>query len=486
MIIETPAFRTHLRDAIAATTTVAAPKPACLVGPDGWRYRRSDAPLVGIPGWGPRADGNWRWHHQQLALLDGFPQRAEEIITSWQPDDPVFSWGEHTTALRLKRLVRTFGRNFDDFSVEFRSFLVDLIAQHTRRLLDDVAVSHHNHALDQIYALTLAKRYLPFLDIPEDVLTTRLEVERRHLLSSEGVVTENSPGYQSWIPARVAECQRLLTAKTNTALLQQSEEFTAWITRPDGTWPEFGDTAPGKPVEPALAAPSGRRAFPHAGYAVHRDADSYFALKCGFRSHAHRHADDGTFLLHAFGEDWFIEAGMFGYAGGWERDYARSPQAHNISYRVGANVIRSTTSRRWQRHQSRWGLKETRAGLVCRSFMFDDAVYERTVEFLPGRILLRDSFDTPGTIRTRFHVPEDKIIRTSPGCVTINDLLVIHHDLPAPEMVGAHHTVSYMRYGPAKAIEFTWPAGRTRATFEIQLPRGQGPSATEGAGTLRE
>ncbi|MEG3157009.1 heparinase II/III family protein [Lysobacter zhanggongensis] len=342
------------------------------------------------------------------------------------------------------------------------------------RLLGDVAVSHHNHALDQIYALTLAKRYLPFLDIPEDVLAVRLEVERCHLLSREGVVTENSPGYQSWIPARIAECQRLLTGATDTALPAQSDEFTAWITRPDGTWPEFGDTAPGKPVEPLHAAPTGRRVFTHAGYAVQRDADSHFAIKCGFLSHAHRHADDGTFLLHAGGEDWFIEAGMFGYARGWEREHARSPQGHNISYRAGANVIRSTTSRRWQRRHTRWGMTETDAGVACRSFMFDDAVYERRVAFLPGRIVLYDAFDAPGTIRTRFHVPADRHVHVEPGTVTLTSAatgnrLVLRHDLPPPEVVAAHHTVAYLQYGPCQAVEFAWPATRTSASFALDL-----------------
>ena len=478
-------FLASLRAAVKSTSAERAVL-ACRAEKGGWRYRQTDPlrPLFEMPSWGVQEDANWRWHHQSLALLSlytdlhvrgaahGSLDFACAVVRTWreESDDPAFSWGEHSTPLRLERLVRAFGLLFDDLSDATRSEWVELIGLHAKRLRGDVAVSHHNHALDQIYALLLAKRYLPFLDIPEDELAARLTVERDHLLSREGVVTENSPGYQSWIPARVAECQRLLTGHSDDRLLADAAAFTAWIARPDGTWPELGDTAPGKPVEAVPPAPAGCRVFPDAGYAVNRGPDHHFVLKCGFRAHAHRHADDGTFLLHAMGEDWFIEAGMFGYAKGWERDYARSPAAHNISYRPDANVIRSTTSRRWQRHHTRWGLRESEQGIVCRSFMFDDAIYDRRVEFSPGRIVLHDSFDNPGSIKTRFHVPDGRVVRIAPGRVTIDDRLELLHDLPEPVIAEAYRTVAYMRYGPAQAIEFTWPADRTRATFEIVLP----------------
>lgn len=65
---------------------------------------------------------------------------------------------------------------------------------------------------------------------------------------------------------------------------------------------------------------------------------------------------------------------------------ARSPEAHNLSIRVGANIIRSTTSRRWQRHRTRWGMDASEDGAMCRSFMFDDATYTRRFRFRHGAI----------------------------------------------------------------------------------------------------
>jgi Heparinase II/III-like protein. len=391
------------------------------------------------------------------------------VIDAWRDHDPVFSWGDHTTPLRLKRLVRVFAGLFDQVDSQVRERLARMIAEHSDRLLHDAALvrSHHNHALDQVYSLALAKRHMPFLPIPEAELVRRLAIERKHLLSSESVVVENSPGYQSWIPARIAECQRLLHGEPDATMLAQAQAFIDWIARPDGTYPDIGDTAPGKPAS-ITSRPLGTCAFPHAGYVVHRSKEVHCVVKCGFLSHAHRHADDGALQLHAFGQDWIVEAGMFGYAPGWEREFARSPEAHSLSYRVGANVIRSTTSRRYQRHRSRWGMTATGNEATCRSFMFDDAVYTRRLRF--GDVIeIEDSFDVPGTIRTRFHVPSDKTIAIEDGRVTIGGRVAIEHALPAPSILAGHRTDGYLSYAPAQVIEFDWPEGVIDCRFTVRF-----------------
>lgn len=473
-ILASPRYKQQLANAVADTAPETPLRLWCTVSADGWRYREHDVPrpLGTIPDWSPAEDGNWRWHHQQLALLDAYPSDVPMLIAlidSWSDDDPGFSWGDHTTALRLIRLVNVFGSVFDLVAADVRERLAGMIATHADRLLHDPAIvrSQHNHALDQIYALVLAKRHLPFLPIPDAELVRRFSIERKHLLSSESVVVENSPGYQSWIPARIAECQRLLHGEPDTAMLAQAQAFIDWIARPDGTYPDIGDTAPGKPAC-ITSRPLGTCAFPHAGYVVHRSKEMHCVVKCGFLSHAHRHADDGALQLHAFGQDWIIEAGMFGYATGWERDFARSPEAHSLSYRVGANVIRSTTSRRYQRHRSRWGMTATGNEATCRSFMFDDAVYTRRLRF--GDVIeIEDSFDVPGTIRTRFHVPSDKTIAIEDGRVTIGGRVAIEHGLPAPRILPGHRTDAYLSYGPAQVIEFDWPEGVIDCRFTVRF-----------------
>jgi hypothetical protein len=487
--LEAPAFRASLARAVGETSA-ERPVLACRAEAGGWRYRPGDPlrPLYSIPDWGVQEDANWRWHHQSLALvsmythlhMNGSDPRAlsalQAVISSWwrNADDPAFSWGEHTSALRLERLLRAFGALFDDLPQEFRTWLVSIISAHVDRLLGDVACRQHNHALDQIYALLLAKRYLPFLNVPEEELARRLADERAYLLSAENVVTENSPGYQSWIPARIAECQQQLGMMPDARLLADSNDFTCWIARPDGKWPEFGDTMPKMAILPKPAAPVGFRAFPHAGYAVWRNARTWFALKCGFLSHAHRHHDDGSFLLSVDGEDVFVEAGMFGYANGWEREFARSPLAHNISYRPEADPVRSTTSRRWQRHHHRWGIVDADGDercwhVNCRSYMFGDSVYTRHVTGAGGVISVQDSFDTPGAIRTRFHVPAGRRIHVAPGRVNIDDRLELRHDLPDPTLIAGHHTIGYLSYGPLQVVEFSWQPDRVAARFEIVL-----------------
>ncbi|GAB3734877.1 hypothetical protein GCM10028862_18230 [Luteimonas pelagia] len=483
MDIDSPQFRAHLHSVVAETSPEAKPEFNRL-SEDGWRYRQEDdpRPLYEVPDWGAQEDGNWRWHHQSLALTGVYIRLHQErgdaraipfletLIDDWAENsdaDPVYGWRDHTAALRLKRLVRLFGVAFELFSPAFRDRLLRLVDVHAQRLRGDLARSHHNHALDQIFALALAKRYFPFLDIPETELEERLAVERNHLLSAEGVVTENSPGYQSWIPARIVECERLLSGRIDEALLQQDREFTAWVARPDGTWPELGDTLPGKRIEPVPAARRGLRVFPHAGYAAYRSARTWLVAKCGFLANAHRHADDGTFLLAIDGEDVFIEAGMFGYARGWERDYARSADAHNLSVRTGSNVIRSTTSRRWRRHAPRWGMTPTADGVSCRSFMFDDATYVRDFSFSGDRVRITDRFDAPGDVVTRFHVPPGLDVEPGDGCVRIGPAL-LRHGLPDVRVVAGHRTTAYLRYGPARVVELPWPAERTASEFTIE------------------
>jgi hypothetical protein len=438
-------------------------------------------------------DSNWSWYHHSLAIIDCYMTRhsgeavdardvrdIQAVIRDWMrdnnradPANPQFSWGDHTTALRLRALVYLYAelRHEGVLSRQFGVELADAVRVHTERLLRDPRIIRvrHNHALDQVFALALSHQFFPFLDYPGfaigEEVQRRFEIERDYLIAADGVETENSPAYHMWVTARIATMERDLDLVRKGAQAQTSKrnngslDFATWIQKPDGYLPQIGDTAPGKKPQirlpgqrdlPAFAnylyvqtagrqgvVPSGKfRIFPDSGYFIYRDDwlppladDTHMVLKCGFRANGHRHSDDGTITLSARGEQWLVDTGMYGYQAGPQRHYALGASAHNLSY-VSGETVRSTKSRRYQRYSSQWGLSgfvhrqdEQWAGVTCTSFMYADAVYKRVVTVGNGRIRLEDSLafnDKPRPIATRFNIPHDKDVSlVSPGLATI-------------------------------------------------------------------
>lgn len=52
-------------------------------------------------------------------------------------------------------------------------------------------------------------------------------------------------------------------------------------------------------------------------------------VKAGFDNRTHKHADDGSFMLYARGQDMFVDCGMYGYVKDAYQNYVRSANAHN-------------------------------------------------------------------------------------------------------------------------------------------------------------
>ena len=470
--------------------------PKCEVGPDGWRYRSQDRfrPFRTDMDWSPQAgvDSNWSWYHHSLAIIGcymtrhaGAPdvhdiQDVQKVIQDWMrdnnrpdPANPHFSWGDHTTALRLRAVVYLYAelRHERMLGKEFQHELVNVVRVHTERLLRDPKVIRvrHNHALDQVFALALSHRFFPFLDYPGfdmgEEVQRRFEIERDYLVAADGVETENSPAYHMWVPVRIATMERdldLIRKGTERQIRNRNNgslDFATWIQKPDGDLPQIGDTAPGKKANirlpgqqklPAFAnylyvqsagkrgvAPRASfRIFPDSGYFIYRDDwlppladDTHMVLKCGFRANGHRHSDDGTITLSARGQEWIVDTGMYGYQDSPQRNHALGPSAHNVSY-ISGETVRSTQSRRYQRNSTRWGLSDIvlqqgarRGEVTCTSFMYADAIYKRVVAVGEGKIRMVDSYSFEGSSRpitTRFNIPYDKEVSLHvPGSATL-------------------------------------------------------------------
>jgi hypothetical protein len=168
--------------------------------------------------------------------------------------------------------------------------------------------------------------------------------------------------------------------------------------------------------------------FPRSGYAIFRDAwhdagdfaeTVYLSFKCGFLSNYHRHDDDLSLVLFAFGEEWLIDSGLFGYEENHPiRRYMRSPEAHNTVV-LAADVIRNLAE--MPAPGSGMIAQETdsaHAVVTGRSLMYRGFVVERRVDYLkPDKIVLHDQIMTrPAGICVKtnfavlFHTPADKRI----------------------------------------------------------------------------
>jgi hypothetical protein len=182
-------------------------------------------------------------------------------------------------------------------------------------------------------------------------------------------------------------------------------------------------------VEP----PSTSACYPKAGYAFLRDRWSsagnddswHVALKCGFLSTYHRHDDDNTLLLFAFGEDWLIGSGIYKYH---EQDplrkYLRSPEAQNILTVEGALADRNVKEARSA--IASFSTKNGVTSLRASSNMYPGFVYERRLAYdrVGGTIDLLDVMEPATGGRNdfvlRFHVPRDrKVSVLSPSAVRV-------------------------------------------------------------------
>jgi hypothetical protein len=197
----------------------------------------------------------------------------------------------------------------------------------------------NNHGLFQDEGLYLLSRLLPALPAAEawrELALNRMRATLRETVCfEEGAHLEHSTAYQfavldlvARLAANVAELPEL------GPLLERMRRVAAWQTTPAGRMAQLGDTddlpAPAWARETA-ASLDGLHCLPKAGMAFVREGDSYLAVTAAYHGPAHKHSDDGGFLLVENGRTVLGDAGRWGY---YEREpdrlYARSAAAHNV------------------------------------------------------------------------------------------------------------------------------------------------------------
>ena len=382
-------------------------------------------------------------------------------------DEASLAWHDHSTALRLLHLLILLhqgARAGADLRALFPR-LPGAIMLHLALLLDEGFYSvGTNHGFDQAYALVLAGNSLDLGELGEkarEVGKSRLMHEVGVAFNGEGVHIENSPTYHVLMMSRVLRAERMLAAfgasdemASLDETLARAVEFLTHAVRPDGAIPLFGDSESlpirinldpfahvrtidglrwalsrgGEGEQPeALAA-----VYPEAGYAFMRDRwigpqgpDDvvHLAMKCGCLSAYHRHDDDNSLVLWAWGEAWLLGSGIYKYH---EQDphrrYLRSAAAQNVLSIPGAKCLRNP-----KMVPSRIAVWETAGDITSVTGdgrMYQHMPYRRRLSFdrAACRIDLDDRIEAPGDrpspFELRFHLPADREI------VHVGDLIV--------------------------------------------------------------
>lgn len=500
---------------------------------------------------------NWRF---TSCLLDGYTafkdpwylNRMKWLVIDWWKDNfkeefpsKEFSWYDHTIPIRLHHMLEIFEsvRRNDALDANFTKVALRSMYWHARILAEEkpLYMKNHNHGLDQSMKLLETSQIFPEFSLSktwEKISKKRLENEINFALTTEGIHKENSPGYHPWVSVYCAQINNfskhytgIPITKTDSRKLQKGGlKFLSTISRPDKTQPQLGDTSPGThininyPLQKELSwypyyqyiksngkigeKPQETTAiFKESGYFIYRDkwdnpgenSAMHLILKCGFLAKGHRHNDDGNILLYGLGEDWLIDAGIYGYKYNQYRSYVVSPSAHNISLPYNTKLSHPGDSKkitslkeRFSKYKDNWGIIESNeTHAVCESHMFKGYTYKRALEITGKRSfklsdrLVSDSNDSSDIYMTLFKVPDDKdiYINTDKRIVLVlnsvkSTALKIHY-LNNPSKIKLFRgekgdilsleTIGWLRMRPAKTIAFIDRNASYSANFELKL-----------------
>lgn len=329
------------------------------------------------------SDRNWWWQIQALPFLNWYigchdlTSDEEKVLINEFIKKCVFNWIEkskqdirtpllwhdHTTAFRLRHLVRWI--NFlvlkdlyqDYISFEEQKILLDLVQKHIEFLnFEENYSKHTNHGFDQmliVYTVSLLWSNVNYLNEAGELAEKRLEEELDFAFTHQGVHVENSPGYQKFMLSRIELLTELKELGDNRLskkafdLIERAKKFLEVITMPNGYIPMIGDTkGDDKGLQVQLSENIEFYDYSESGYYIAKGLASdgkaiHLVFKCSHMSNYHRHDDDLSFHLFYDDEVIFGDGGLGFYQEKDERRiFLRSNQAHNTVFPLGIDAIR--------------------------------------------------------------------------------------------------------------------------------------------------
>ena len=206
--------------------------------------------------------------------------------------------------------------------------------------------SHYNHGLMMDLALLGLLNTLEGLKINYPIhlksnLVERLQHSITRDLTQDGVHIENSPGYHFWMLGFLVKIIMPLEALDKNLhfrakeALSKASEYAGYITRADGSVPMIGDTHSELRYKPVKAL--GSKFFQHGNQVIFRNYDDelWACFSSGYKTHIHKHGDNGAFNLFYKGKDIFIDPGFLNYEGEGDSALIKCSAFHNTVAPVG-------------------------------------------------------------------------------------------------------------------------------------------------------
>lgn len=219
--------------------------------------------------------------------------------------------------------------------------VVTTLLNNANYLADEDNYSHYNHGLMMDLALVGLLNIFKKLDCiyPKDIedkLSHRLERSLVRDLTKDGVHIENSPGYHFWMLGfleRISPSLELFNKglfDKAASVLMKAREYAQYVTKPDRTVPQIGDTHAGVKHVTSNALPS--KFFSNSNQVIFRSpaGKSWAILSSGYKTHVHKHEDNGAFNLFYSGIDIFMDPGFLNYETDEDSISIRAASSHNV------------------------------------------------------------------------------------------------------------------------------------------------------------
>lgn len=194
------------------------------------------------------------------AALDYVLEWSDKEETKWNSlglianETAGFVWNDHAVALRSELLMDlwVYYEGHPEFDLEMGRRLLTLASRYAAFLSHNSNYTYKtNHGMMQ--NLSVLKMIVFFNEVDNitahrDLIIKNLTEQLGYLISDEGVVTENSAGYNAIVLSLISNTIQffdLLNVEIDPALFKKYNlgiSYLKTLRRPDGTLPKYGDT----------------------------------------------------------------------------------------------------------------------------------------------------------------------------------------------------------------------------------------------------
>jgi len=299
-------------------------------------------------------------------------RQAKEILESWLKYDKSkisqknqFIWSDHAVSKRtlsvLHFLLRNNKKHQKIYEGIFINQLEDLLAKQGKWLSKKANYSEGNHGLmidTALLALGFYKQNNSWIKLATQRINNRAKQDFTNL----GTHLENSPDYHVLVMNHYFKIKDFLDSldlknlldKSTYNLIKQLPNYLVHIIMPNRYLPRIGDSentlitnnygnknfqyilseglSGEKPISKSLYDKD-------AGIFTYRSSwkkddlknSLWWAIKSGAKNSVHKQEDDLSFMIYAFNNEIFSDAGKYNYdSKSIFRQYAVSPQGHNV------------------------------------------------------------------------------------------------------------------------------------------------------------